>query len=98
MTPPAPPWGRPPPPPCPRRGAGGARRGGGVKGGGGAGAGGPSPPPPPRRGSLGHMDLYASAADQIDLTVRDVRALARAALSVVQPGESAHERLLAANR
>ncbi len=40
---------------------------------------------PPRRGSLGHMDLYASAADQIDLTVRDVRALARAALSVVQP-------------
>jgi len=40
---------------------------------------------PPRRRSLGHMDLYASAADQIDLTVRDVRALARAALSVVQP-------------
>src|SRR5215208_1268950 len=32
------------------------------------------------------MDLYAHAADQIDLTVRDVRALARAALSVVQPG------------
>jgi hypothetical protein len=40
---------------------------------------------PPRRRSLGHMDLYAAAADQIDLTVRDVRALARAALSVVQP-------------
>jgi hypothetical protein len=40
---------------------------------------------PPRHGSLGHMDLYAAAADQIDLTVRDVRALARAALSVVQP-------------
>jgi hypothetical protein len=40
---------------------------------------------PPRRRSLRHMDLYASAADQIDLTVRDVRALARAALSVVQP-------------
>jgi hypothetical protein len=40
---------------------------------------------PPRRRSLGHMDLYAHAADQIDLTVRDVRALARAALSVVQP-------------
>jgi Fusaric acid resistance protein-like len=40
---------------------------------------------PPRRGSLGHMDIYASAADQIDLMVRDVRALARAALSVVQP-------------
>ena len=32
------------------------------------------------------MDLYAAASDQIDLTVRDVRALARAALSVVQPG------------
>ena len=31
------------------------------------------------------MDLYTGAADQIDLTVRDVRALARAALSVVQP-------------
>jgi uncharacterized membrane protein YgaE (UPF0421/DUF939 family) len=40
---------------------------------------------PSRRGSLGHMDLYTRAADQIDLTVRDVRALARAALSVVQP-------------
>jgi uncharacterized membrane protein YccC len=40
---------------------------------------------PPRRGSLGHMNLYAHAADQIDLTVRDVRALSRAALSVVQP-------------
>ena len=32
------------------------------------------------------MDLYAGAPDQIDLmTVRDVRALARAALSVVLP-------------
>jgi WD40-like Beta Propeller Repeat len=51
---------------------------------------------PPRRGSLGHMDLYA--ADRIDLTVRDVRALARAALSVVQPEQSAPERLLAAIR
>jgi hypothetical protein len=40
---------------------------------------------PARRRSLGHMDLYVGAADQIDLTVRDVRALARAALSVVQP-------------
>ena len=40
---------------------------------------------PPRHRSLGHMDLYAAAADQIDLTVRDVRALARAALNVVQP-------------
>jgi hypothetical protein len=55
---------------------------------------------PPRRRSLGHMDLYASAADQIDLTVRDVRALARAALSVVQPEaeDPVPERLLAAIR
>ena len=28
------------------------------------------PPGWPRRGSLGHMDLYAAAADQIDLTVQ----------------------------
>jgi uncharacterized membrane protein YccC len=53
---------------------------------------------PPRRRSLGHMELYASAADQIDLTVRDVRALARAALSVVQPEDPSPERLLAAIR
>jgi uncharacterized membrane protein YccC len=55
---------------------------------------------PPRRGSLGHMDLYASAADQIDLMVRDVRALARAALSVVQPEaeDPVPERLPAAIR
>src|SRR5829696_8954719 len=55
---------------------------------------------PPRRGSLGHMDLYAHAADQIDLMVRDVRALARAALSVVQPEaeDPVPERLLAAIR
>src|SRR5215203_7047428 len=51
---------------------------------------------PPRRRSLGHMELYTRAADQIDLTVRDVRALARAALSVVQPEDPAPERLLAA--
>jgi hypothetical protein len=48
---------------------------------------------PPRRRSLGHLELYAAAADQIDLTVRDVRALARAALAVVQPGSAAPERL-----
>jgi uncharacterized membrane protein YgaE (UPF0421/DUF939 family) len=53
---------------------------------------------PPRRKSLGHMHLYAAAADQIDLTVRDVRALARAALSVVQPEDPVPERLLAAIR
>jgi uncharacterized membrane protein YccC len=53
---------------------------------------------PPRRRSLGHLDLYAAAADQIDLTVRDVRALARAAFSVVQPEDPAPERLPAAIR
>jgi hypothetical protein len=55
---------------------------------------------PPRRRSLGHMDLYTRAADQIDLTVRDVRALARAALSVVQPEaeDPVPERLPAAIR
>jgi uncharacterized membrane protein YgaE (UPF0421/DUF939 family) len=53
---------------------------------------------PPRRGSLEHMELYTRAADQIDLTVRDVRALARAALSVVQPEDPPPERLLAAIR
>jgi hypothetical protein len=53
---------------------------------------------PPRRRSLGHMELYAGADDQIDLTVRDVRALARAALSVVQPEDTAPERLLGSIR
>ncbi len=53
---------------------------------------------PPRRRTLGHLELYAAAADQIDLTVRDVRALARAALAVVQPGSSAPERLSRAIR
>jgi hypothetical protein len=53
---------------------------------------------PPRRRSLRHLDLYAAAADQIDLTVRDVRALARAALSVVQPEDPAPEPLSGAVR
>src|ERR671910_1158039 len=71
--------------------------GGGLKGP--AGPGGEPPRlAPPRRRSLGHMDLYAAASDQIDLTVRDVRALARAALSLVQPEDPAPERLLAAIR
>jgi uncharacterized membrane protein YccC len=51
---------------------------------------------PPRRKSLGHLELYAAAADQIDLTVRDVRALARAALSVVQPEDPAPDPLMTA--
>jgi uncharacterized membrane protein YccC len=53
---------------------------------------------PPRRRSLGHLQLYAEAADQIDLTVRDVRALSRAALSVVQPGDPSPEPLSGAVR
>ena len=53
---------------------------------------------PPRRRSLRHLELYAEAADQIDLTVRDVRALSRAALSVVQPGEGSPEPLSEAVR
>ena len=44
------------------------------------------------------MELYATAADQIDLTVRDVRALARAALSVVQPEDPVPEPLPVAIR
>ena len=53
---------------------------------------------PPRRRSLGHLQLYAEAADQIDLTVRDVRVLSRAALSVVQPGDPSPEPLSGAVR
>jgi hypothetical protein len=53
---------------------------------------------PPRRRSLGHLELYAAAADQIDLAVRDVRALARAALAVVHPGSSVPERMSRAIR
>ena len=48
---------------------------------------------PPRRRSLRQLDLYAAAADQIDLTVRDVRALSRAALSVVRPEDPSPEPL-----
>lgn len=44
---------------------------------------------PPRRRALKHLDLYAAAADQIDLTVRNVRGLARAALSLVHTGNPA---------
>jgi len=53
---------------------------------------------PARRRSLGHLELYARAQDQIDLTVRDVRAIARAALSVVQPGDPFSEALPSAVR
>jgi hypothetical protein len=53
---------------------------------------------PPRRRALGHLELYAAAADQIDLTVRNVRGLARAALHVVRTGNPAPEPLSAALR
>jgi hypothetical protein len=48
---------------------------------------------PPRRRTLRHIDLYAAAADQIDLTVRNVRGLARAVASAVRYGSPAPEPL-----
>jgi uncharacterized membrane protein YgaE (UPF0421/DUF939 family) len=52
---------------------------------------------PSRRRALGHLDLYAAAADQIDLIVRHVRILARSALGVVRTGP-AQEPLVVAVR
>ena len=43
---------------------------------------------PSRRRVLEHLELYAGAANQIDLTVRNVRVLARAAALTV--GKSSH--------
>ncbi len=53
---------------------------------------------PRRRRVLGHLELYAAAADQIDLTVRHVRILARDALGVVRTGRPAPEPLAVALR
>ncbi len=53
---------------------------------------------PPRRRTLGHLELYASAADQVDLIVRHVRILARGALGVVQASHPAPEPLAGALR
>ena len=53
---------------------------------------------PPRRQALRHLELYAAAADQIDLTVRHVRGLARATLHVVRTGNPAQEPLSEALR
>lgn len=53
---------------------------------------------PSRRRSLPHLEVYAAAADQIDLTVRQVRALARAALGLVEHGTPAPEPLSGAVR
>jgi hypothetical protein len=53
---------------------------------------------PTRRRALGHLDLYAAAADQIDLIVRYMRILSRSALGVVRTGDPAPEPLAAALR
>ena len=53
---------------------------------------------PPRRRALGHLELYAAAADQIDLTVRHVRILARDALGLVRTSRPAPEPLAVAVR
>src|ERR687893_1720705 len=48
---------------------------------------------PPRRRTLGHLEFYATAADQLDLAVRNVRVLARAAVTMVREGTEAPEEL-----
>jgi uncharacterized membrane protein YgaE (UPF0421/DUF939 family) len=48
---------------------------------------------PPRRKALGQLGLYATAADQLDLAVRNVRVLARAAVALVRDGEPVPETL-----
>jgi hypothetical protein len=53
---------------------------------------------PPRRRALGHLELYAATTDQIDLTVRHVRILARSALGVVRTGHPAPQPLTLALR
>jgi uncharacterized membrane protein YgaE (UPF0421/DUF939 family) len=53
---------------------------------------------PPRRRALGHLEVYAAAADQIDLIVRHIRILARSALGVVRSGYPAPEALPVALR
>lgn len=39
---------------------------------------------PPRRKAVGHLELYAQAASQVDLAVRNTRVLARATVSLVR--------------
>jgi uncharacterized membrane protein YgaE (UPF0421/DUF939 family) len=48
---------------------------------------------PPRRRALGQLALYAKAADQLDLAVRNIRVLARAAATTVREGETVPEAL-----
>src|SRR5918997_472429 len=48
---------------------------------------------PPRRGHLGHLAHYATAADQLDYAVRDTRVLARAAVTLVREKGPGHGQL-----
>ena len=48
---------------------------------------------PPRRRVLGQLALYARAADQLDLAVRNIRVLARAAVTTVREEETVPETL-----
>ncbi len=48
---------------------------------------------PPRRRALGQLAFYATAADQLDLAVRNVRVLARATSTTVREGEAVPESL-----
>ena len=48
---------------------------------------------PPRRGHLGPLARYATAADQLDFAVRDARVLARAAVTMVRERGAAHGQL-----
>jgi hypothetical protein len=51
---------------------------------------------PHRRRSLGRLALYAVAADQLDLAVRNTRVLARAAVGVTKEGRPAPRMLVKA--
>lgn len=53
---------------------------------------------PPRRRSIGPLELYAGAAAQLDLAVRNTRVLARAVLRLVQDGHRAPAELVEAVR
>ena len=53
---------------------------------------------PPRRRALRHLEVYVAAADQIDLSARHVRILARSAFGIVRSGDSAPEPLTVAVR
>ena len=48
---------------------------------------------PPRRRDLGHLEYYSTAADQLDLAIRNTRVLVRASVSMVREGKETPERL-----